>query len=152
MDEFRKCTFTAVTKECGNNAANVSDYLFHTHGSYFTKYTLCSLSGEQFTKCWYDWLSERLAASTTTTTTTARSVVASTTTQQSVSPTESTAQESKSVHAWSHSPDQQHTTYVSVTSSEHSTVESTESNNVVSTEVSSKESVHKKESSMDNDE
>lgn len=34
--------------------ANISDFMFHTHTSYFSKYTQCNLPGEPHTKCWLD--------------------------------------------------------------------------------------------------
>ncbi|XP_075679008.1 uncharacterized protein LOC113796992 isoform X1 [Dermatophagoides pteronyssinus] len=69
---FRQCIYDEVDKHCGQLGANISDYLFHIHTSYFSKYTICNLPGESHTKCWLDLIdsipSIPITASSTTTT------------------------------------------------------------------------------------
>nr|XP_027203097.1 uncharacterized protein LOC113796992 [Dermatophagoides pteronyssinus] len=68
---FRQCIYDEVDKHCGQLGANISDYLFHIHTSYFSKYTICNLPGESHTKCWLDLIdsipSIPITASSTTT-------------------------------------------------------------------------------------
>ncbi|KAF7494410.1 hypothetical protein SSS_04158 [Sarcoptes scabiei] len=51
---FRDCIAEKVQEHCGDMVANISDFMFHTHTSYFSKYTQCNLPGEPHTKCWLD--------------------------------------------------------------------------------------------------
>ena len=138
-DDFRKCAHASVTNECGAIVANLSDVLFHTQFSYFTKYSSCDLPGSNHTKCWYDSLLERSSGiTTTTTTTTVKSVLSN------------TAQESKPKYAWTRAHNE-HTTFVSEQTNQHLTDESTEWNKMYTTG-SSHSSVRKTESSFGNDE
>lgn len=52
--QFRDCVYKKVEDHCGKMVANLSDYLFHAHASYFSKYSNCLLPGEPHTKCWLD--------------------------------------------------------------------------------------------------
>ncbi|KAH7637459.1 hypothetical protein DERF_005078 [Dermatophagoides farinae] len=67
---FRQCIYAKVEEHCGEKVANISDYLFHAHTSYFSKYTACNLPGEPHTKCWLDLIDSipRIPSMATTTT------------------------------------------------------------------------------------
>ncbi|KAH9402023.1 hypothetical protein TYRP_016596 [Tyrophagus putrescentiae] len=131
-NDFRQCSQTMVQNECGVMAANISAYMFHSHASYFTKYTVCNFTaleaygqdygsegGQVVTDCWYDWLLKRISVlphyigggdqtSTMYTPTTASSVptitTTTTTTTTTVPSTTQSAAESNSDYTWSHSP------------------------------------------------
>lgn len=64
--DYRDCVFDEVRKDCGDHVAQLSDYMFHAHYSYFSKYLQCNLKGEQHTKCWYDSVFVYKAPITTT--------------------------------------------------------------------------------------
>lgn len=61
---FRECVAVQVTSKCGPRATQVSDYLLHTHASYFKQYQVCNLTGPVATRCWHDWISTRVQQTT----------------------------------------------------------------------------------------
>lgn len=147
-----------VQNECGVVAANISAYMFHSHASYFTKYTVCNFTSEQvygkgeaeqLTECWYDWLLQRIAQTSAAPPTTVQldlTTVSTTVSSMIITPTQSAA-ESNSDYTWSHSPKRPHTSsYVTVRSKNSGSEESTEWNKASSSMVSTDyEEVEKKE-------
>ncbi|OTF83944.1 hypothetical protein BLA29_001797 [Euroglyphus maynei] len=76
---FRECIYEQVDKHCGKLVANISDYLFHAHTSYFSKYTVCNLPGEPHTKCWLDLIDSIPSSSSSSYMTTTESLKTTTT-------------------------------------------------------------------------
>lgn len=74
---------------CGKMVANLSDYLFHAHASYFSKYSNCLLPGEPHTKCWLDLIDSipRLPKTTTSVPSTTAKAAKPTTSKTAPEPT-----------------------------------------------------------------
>lgn len=56
---LRECSKNEVARHCNPEATNLSDYMFHTHGNYFSKYQQCHFGGggggvDKAAKCWID--------------------------------------------------------------------------------------------------
>lgn len=83
--KFRDCSKMDVKQKCGAEASNISDFLFHSHQSYFDKYNTCELEGDSPTKCWFEFVHKPMVTVTQNSISTSTESLITEQTQQSLS-------------------------------------------------------------------